>query len=270
MISEEKFEKLFELVEKAISGVCSEFQIAEEDAKDFASQMWEKFFKDDCRLLKAAEDKGAAYIKTMVRNTAIDQHRKEKGQWRPSTKAKKLGDIAVRLEKYLYHQYIPFQEAISLLRTECKAEGALMPSVETLEAWSIKLYRMPKSRREISIDSEKGNVINLSFHSRENGRNPLKNPEEESMLENTRKVHQTCQSIIQNFSSRLSKNQKLMIKLHFEHGYSMSKIADMLSMSQPQVNYQVKSILKNLKKELLKSGINENDIIDIIKHLSDL
>ena len=97
----------FNTLQSVATSVCKKLYHLVSDCEECVSDLLEKIVENDYAILRSftggKDPNIAAYLFTVLTRKAIDKFRKDKGQYRPSTKAKKLGRCTVELEKQLYY-----------------------------------------------------------------------------------------------------------------------------------------------------------------------
>src|SRR5690349_3555121 len=98
---DEFFRRHLKLIEQVIAYACQRFRLRREDAEDFSSVVMVKLVENDYR--KIREYKGTSsprtYLTTVIVNLLKDYINHLWGKWRSSEEAKRLGDVAVKLEE---------------------------------------------------------------------------------------------------------------------------------------------------------------------------
>ena len=97
----------FSTLKSVITSVCKKIYHIVSDCEECVSDLLLKIVENDYEIMKSfpggKDYKIATYLFTVLYRKAIDTIRGNGGQYRPSTKAKKLGRCTVELEKQLYY-----------------------------------------------------------------------------------------------------------------------------------------------------------------------
>jgi DNA-directed RNA polymerase specialized sigma24 family protein len=114
MTIEEWFLGQLPVIERAIAFVCRQYEVDGADAEDFASSVKLKLIENDYAILRKFEGRSsfATFISVTIRRMLIDERIHERGKWHPSTAAKRLGQVAIHLEKLLYRDGRPLHEVL--------------------------------------------------------------------------------------------------------------------------------------------------------------
>ena len=115
---QEIFESELPLIEELIGRTSSRHRLGEEESEDFFSFVMLKLIENEYGRLR--KFKGASslrtYLTTVLQRLFLDFRCQKWGKWRPSSRARELGETAVLLETLLYRDGFGFQEAEQILR----------------------------------------------------------------------------------------------------------------------------------------------------------
>lgn len=105
------------LIGRVAIAVARKAGLSADDALDFSQQVYLQFAEDDYRAVTAFRGASSlkTYLTTIIRRLLIDQQRADRGRWRPSAAAARLGSVATELERLVYRDGVPVQESISTL-----------------------------------------------------------------------------------------------------------------------------------------------------------
>jgi RNA polymerase sigma factor (sigma-70 family) len=123
------------LIERLVTWQCRRYHIRREAAEDFASWVKLKLIDDGYKVFRQYKGKSKleTYLTVVVQRLALDHLDHLWGKWRPSAEARRLGPLAVRIER-LRRDGISREE---ILRTSLGSE------VSTAEVETI-LARLPQ------------------------------------------------------------------------------------------------------------------------------
>src|SRR4051812_3699085 len=133
------FEELYlahqSLVEQAIAAVCRRSRFSATDAEDFAGVVRLHLVKDDYAVLRKCKDASLmrGYLIAVVAHQAQDWRNARWGKWRPSAEARRLGAVAVHLERLIVRDGMTFEEAVERLRTDVQITES-RPALEQIAA----------------------------------------------------------------------------------------------------------------------------------------
>ena len=108
----------YPLVERILVKLARRKQLSQNESEDFASHVRLKMLEDNGAILQKFRGQSSieTYLTTVLTRLFLDYRREKWGRWRSSAVAKRLGREALLLEKALYRDHIPFEEAAEMLR----------------------------------------------------------------------------------------------------------------------------------------------------------
>src|SRR5262245_58613353 len=124
-MTKELFLQELALIQRITAWVASRHGLGREDAQDFASTVSLRLIENDYAILRRFEGKSAlkTYLVTVVNRVYLDFQVQRFGKWRSSAQARRLGPMAVRLERLLHRDGLTLDEACGVLRTEGVTES---------------------------------------------------------------------------------------------------------------------------------------------------
>lgn len=250
------FEDNLKHIEAATNAVCARRGIFSDDAEEFSSHVKLKLIENDYRIISSFEGKSSlrTYLHTVINRLFIDLKRHEQKRWRASEGAKRMGEIAVKLEELICKQSYPFEEAYTIL---CTNNNMTTP-INRDEAYEIAL----KLRERTPVPHNKNDEEALS-------RTPSDgiHPDEAILKKEFSKTKTALEEVVSEIESDITPEDRLMLKMKFKDNFKVSEIARGLSLERVKVDRRIKSILTDFKKEILKRGFNINDVMDAINNL---
>ena len=111
------FQSQLPLIEGVIRSLVRRRQMAAAEAEEFASHVRLKLIEGDYHILRQFRERSSlgTYLSTVVGHLFQDYRNSQWGKWRPSAQARRAGELAVRLEKLLHRDGVPFQQAVEVL-----------------------------------------------------------------------------------------------------------------------------------------------------------
>ena len=100
--------------------VCRRDALRGADAEDFAAWVRLRLVENEYAILARFRGECAlrTYLTTVVATLHRDYRVHRDGRWRPSAAALHAGPLAVRLERLVYRNRLPFEQAVEVLQTE--------------------------------------------------------------------------------------------------------------------------------------------------------
>ena len=105
-------------VQEAIRVVCRLQNLAAEDVEELASLVYLKLLQGNGAVLRRfrGESSLRTFLIVVVRRVLLDSWIARNGKWRPSTDARRLGAIAIELERLVYREGMSLAEAAETIR----------------------------------------------------------------------------------------------------------------------------------------------------------
>ena len=146
------FSEHCQLIEAVIRAVIRRRRITPDQAEDFGSEARLNLLKDGCAVIRSfrGESSLRTYLIRVVDRMLLDYRVEIWGKWRPSARARRLGGLAIQLDKLTSRDGMTFSEAAETLRTN------LQVAQTDAELWGI-YCQLPdrKPRMLVSEDALK-------------------------------------------------------------------------------------------------------------------
>jgi RNA polymerase sigma factor (sigma-70 family) len=129
-------------VERTIASVCRRHRLVATESEDFAADVHLRLVADDYAILRRFEGRSllSTYLNTVITHLFQDWRNARWGKWRSSAEAKRLGPVAIELERLTGRDGLTFDQAFETLRSrldapvsrsECEAMAARLPTRTT-------------------------------------------------------------------------------------------------------------------------------------------
>jgi hypothetical protein len=101
-----------------VAFACRRYRFDPDDADEFRAVVNLKLLENECAILRAYEARSgfATYMSVVVQRLALDFRIHAWGKWHTTAGAKRLGPLAVELEKLLHRDGRTLDEALVILR----------------------------------------------------------------------------------------------------------------------------------------------------------
>lgn len=243
-------------VEILVAKTCRARGLSETDTDIVATMVMLKLFENDCAVVRRfraeRNAKFSTYLGRIVLNTFGDFCTKRLGKWHASAAATRLGPIALELERLVYREQCPKDEAIDRLL-------AAHPQVTREELTAVLGDLRPRPRRQTAVSLE---TITTEI--------PDTQQADVLVDENERrKLTQRTADIVRNFLTRLSDNDRVMLQYLFESDMQISTIARILRVPGKQLYRRRDHLLQELRKEMMAAGLTVEEMRSLIGQLSE-
>jgi RNA polymerase sigma factor (sigma-70 family) len=224
-----------DLVDRVVAFTSRRARLDESDAEEFASVVKLKLVENDYAIIRKFEGRSSfsTFLAVVVQRMLLDYRIHMWGKWHPSAEAKRMGDLAVELEKLLHRDGRTLEEAATQLRAVPRDElqrlaGALPP-------------RGPKRRM---VDLEEAASVST----------PPAAPDSDRT-----RTSAALSSIVQRFLAQLPPDDRLMLQLRFDSGMTVAQIARSLNEDQKAMYRRMERRLREMRAELERAGIASED-----------
>ena len=111
-------------IDRCCAILCARHGLSGAEAEDFAGWARMQLLEDDYATLRKFSGRSSlqTYLAVVIANLFRDYRVRQRGRWRASAAARRLGRVAERLERLVYRQRLAFREAVSVLRSEGVSE----------------------------------------------------------------------------------------------------------------------------------------------------
>jgi RNA polymerase sigma factor (sigma-70 family) len=250
MDGEQLFRAHLATVEQAIARVCRRAGLQGADADDFASEARLALIEHDYAMVRSFRGDCApsTYFTVIVQNVLSDLRERTLGRFRPSVEAKRVGEVAVVLERLVVRDGRPVEEALPIARN-CD------PSL-TRDAAERILARLPeRSRRPRAVDLVEGGVGEQAAAARADDR---------VAAEEAQRLSAKTNRVVREVLAGLVTEDRLLLRLRFDSGLSIADISRMLRLPQRPLYRRIESLLDRLRRALQAEGLDVRSLTNLI------
>jgi RNA polymerase sigma factor for flagellar operon FliA len=233
------------LVESVIRGVARRYRIPPDEAEELAGVVRLKLVDNDYQVLRRFEGRSAlnTYLTTIVTRCYLDTRTQKWGKWRPSAQARRLGPVAILLERMLTRDRWTLDEACEMLRVN----HHVTESRERLQTLAAQLPDRP-SRRFVT----------------DNGLAELpasRSPELDATLNmDVLPVVDRFGAAMSAALSQLTDEDRLLLRMRFQDGLPVADIARMLGTPQKPLYRHLDRVMLLLRRELEVRGVDRTQV----------
>jgi RNA polymerase sigma factor (sigma-70 family) len=233
------------LVERAIAFVAHRHRLSADEQEEFGGVVRLRLVENDYAIVRRYEGRSsfAAYISVVVQRLLLDHRTHLWGKWHPSAEAKRLGELAVELEKLLLRDGRTLEEAYFSLRPA-------NPSIDRdgLRRLADSFPPRAPRKRFVAIDHAGGLGVDAQ---------PIPSSEQQRISEHVSVA-------IREFLAGLSADDRLVMQLRFDSGMTVADIARSLHLDQKKLYRRIESHLAALRAMLESRGIAAREVADLI------
>ena len=234
------------LVERVIGFTCRRHGLREEEGEEFASVVKTRLVEDGYAVFTKfqGQSKLSTYLTTVVQRLFLDWQRARRGRPRPSAEARRLGTVAIRLERLLYWDGFSFDEACRILRENHGVEVSWQELEEVAG-------RLPP--RVIERQHEGGE--RTEWLAGGEGERP-----DEAALARERDAEaERVVAVLEEALEGLEAEDRLILRMRFEDDFTVADIARALHLEQKPLYPRIERLKRDLRRELESRGLRSAD-----------
>jgi RNA polymerase sigma factor (sigma-70 family) len=247
MTREEVFLSQLALIERVSGWVCARRGLRGADADDFRSVVKTRLIENDYEILAKFEGRSSlkTYLAAVINHFYLDFQTERFGKWRPSAEARRLGPVALRMERLMFRDGLSFDEACGVLGND--------PGVsETRDALHALRVRLPH-RADRGGDPARGADA-------EDGIAAAERAERQALAERTF-------AAIGRSLALLPARDRIFLRLHFETGFTVADAARSLGLEQKMLYRRKEQVLGRLRSDLEAAGIGSEAARELLSRL---
>ena len=234
-----------DLVERLVRFVARKHHLSSIDTEEFASIVRLKLVEDNFAILRKFEGRSrlSTYLTIVIDRLCHDVSIARWGKWRPSAAARRLGDLAVLLERLIVRDGASFDEAVATLQTNHGVTGTRAELREMFLALPVR------SARWNGQESPCGGGEGFSGPSHA----------DETEAERISLALSLAVSVLPGDDRRI-------LKMRFEENLTVVQIAEMLGTDIRALYRRLHGITRVLRASLEARGVTEADIRPLVGH----
>jgi len=238
------------VIERAVGFASRRYRLDPNDTEELAAVVKLKLVDNDYAILRAYEARSsfATYISIVIQRLALDYCIHVWGKWHASAEAKRLGSLAIDLERLLHRDGRTVDDALVILAP--KHDGITRESLQSIAG------RLPdRAPRHRDVGIEKAESVAVT--------RPAE-VEEPIFANDRRRASETLSAIMSAVIARLPEDERLILQLRFEGGMTVPQIARALGLDQKLTYRRIERRMRDIRTELERSGIAWRDVLDLI------
>jgi RNA polymerase sigma factor for flagellar operon FliA len=235
-------------LEDLVASCCRRSGFGPEEAEDFRSWVRIRLLEDDYAVLRKfrGESKITTYLSVVVNHLLLDYRARLWGKFRPSAKARRLGQAAVELERLLYHDRMDLRQAIDRLCNELEYDF----SEEEVRELAGQLPR--RERRTI--------VGEQALEQLEGSDRVGRRLDDEERERTQTKVSEVLTVAL----DALSAQDVLILKMNFGDGMSLADVASALRLEQRPLYRRRRRCLRALRDALEEERLEWSEVRELL------
>jgi len=238
------------LIDQCARRVCRRAGLEGADAEDFASEARLALMEDDYRILRKHEGRSslATFLTVVLSNLLFDRRSAERGRWRASSEAERLGEVAVLLEKLTVRDGRSIEEALPIVRS---VDPAATPA--SLARLAARLPEPQRRPRVVELDA----LPEVAVASAELADARVRASEARQAAARTAEA-------LRDELRECSDEERLLLRLRFGSSMSIADISRVLRVPQRPLYRQIERLLDRLRRRLKARGIRAASVEELI------
>jgi RNA polymerase sigma factor for flagellar operon FliA len=218
------------------------------EADDFASWAKLKLIESDYAVLRRhrGDSKLSTYLTVVIANLFRDFRIQRWGRWRPSAKARRLGQEAIQLETLLYRDGFTLHEAIEILRRNF---GVARSRSQLSDLAAVLPRRMPR----VVVGEDRLETQTVAADA------------EERLADRQRAATVVrIQEVLNSALEELSTEDRLVLKMHYRDGLTLAAIAASLDLDQRRLYTRREKCIRVLRACFKRKGLGWGEVRTIL------
>jgi len=246
---EQLFLSSLPFVEKVVSQLAWQKKASEDEREEFASELKLKLLDNNYEIFSKFQGKSnlKTYLMSVASNAFKDFRNRSWGKDRRSAEAKRLGEVAIRLEELRDKEGRSFEEACQILQTNHQVEESRR---ELEEIWE----RLPEKTPRRRVGEEE--LQDLAA--------PEERPEQRIFKHQLRETRARVGAALQKALESLDPDDRLLIELNVIDGVKIADIARMYQEEQKPLYRRKEKILQELRSALEREGVRWEQVADLL------
>lgn len=224
--------------------------MSEADAEDFASCVKVRLIDNDYAVLQkfAGHCTFKTFIAVVIHRILLDYRIHLWGKWHPSTDAKRLGAVAVQLEKTLYRDGQTLADALPL----CRALDAAV-TLADLETLAKQLPKRAPRARPVVLDD-----VSDELHV------PPDSIYDASFDRDRATLSDGASDVVREAMNDFSESDQILLRLHFGAEMKIAEIARVMDVQQKPLYRRLQRCLREFRRRLEAVGITAASVEEIL------
>lgn len=240
-----------ETIESALVHACRSHRLAPDAADEFCSWARVKLLDHDQAILRKFQQRSQlrTFLITVVQRLFLDWRNAEWGKWRPTADARRVGAVAIELERLVTRDQFTFGEAVQTLVTRGKA------TADECEAAWVQLPRRPRRRRvgEDDLSSVASNA-RASDH-----------VEDDEARRSSLRLAEALEWAVR----ALPAADQVMLQMRYWSGFTVARIALMSGENQKALYRRFERLSAQLRRELEAQGVSAEAVAAFSSRFTD-
>jgi RNA polymerase sigma factor (sigma-70 family) len=231
-------------IESVLAYTRRAHRLSADDGDEFSSWARLRLLEDNCAVLAKFEGLSSfkTFIVVVISRLFLDWRIKEWGKWRPTPRARRLGRVAVELERLCLRDGIEYGQAVQTL----VSKGLAASEAECDAFW--EQLRRRGGRRRVDIDD----IPEL----------PTLAVDAVAHDERQQRAKRAVEAMNASIAA-LPADDQMIFRLRYQDGVTVARIAKLIDADQKRLYRRFEQLESRLRAGILASGLTEDDVRDL-------
>ncbi len=231
-------------IDRVIAAVARRHRLSIHEHEEFRSLVRLRLLEDDARVLRAFEKRSslATYLTIVISRIFLDFRNQEWGRWRPSAQARRLGAVAILLDRLMTRDGHLIEEAIEIMRTNHRIA---MSDTEIRALWDA----LPRRHQTTLVGEDAAGEVSAPD-----------DPAAAAEFRDSEGSRERVAQALRRALSTLSAQDRLILQLQFRHGVGATELAQHCGMSKATLHRRVNRILAQLRTAFQSEHVDVSEI----------
>lgn len=245
MSGESDFLAALPVIDDVTGQVCRRHRLSATDSEDFRSDVRLHFIERNYEVLRQFEGRCtlSTYVTVVVQRVFYDWRNRNWGRFRPSSEARRLGPVAIKIEELVLRDGWTLDQALETVRVNHRLEID-----DTIRAFCNTLSARTPSRRMVSEDDAVDVVSPGPF------------ADDRVVMAERDFLAKRVKAALDRAKQTLPAMERLILKMLFEDRTAISDIARALHLDQRQLYRTRDRLLKSVGTSMEAEGVSRADI----------
>ena len=236
------------LVDSVVRQIARRHRLSADEAEELAASIRLKLVEKDYEVVRKFEGRSQlrTYLVTVVQRHFLDTRNARWGRWRPSAIARRLGPVAVLLDRLLTRDHVPFEQAVGTITSR-------FGDVSRDDVDAIVQQLPARSARRFVGEEELENVPAESAGAADAA----------ASLENEG-LGDRVERALENALAGLGPDDRWILSMRFCETTKVARIAELLGVPAKPFYRRMEDLLRVLRKELEAQGIRREEVAALI------
>ena len=229
-------------IEAVLAYIRRAHRLSPDDGDEFSSWARLRLLEDNCAILAKFQglSKFKTFLTTVIHHLFLDWRNQQWGKWRPTAEARRLGPVAIELERLILRDKIDFEQAAQLLISK----GTAQSMTECDDSWS--RLKQQGGREFVNVDDVEPVAVT-----------PAPDPIE---AEERHRIVAKVLAALRTALEQLPPGDSLLFKLRYWDRVTVARIAQMQGVEQKPLYRRFEQLLHQLKTAILGQGVTEAEM----------